>query len=82
MHQESNFYINDVDWAQELQGSIEEYMMTLMESIDSDEDVETVTNQPFCGCDVCYWREVLAFVSPKIMQAQLAGKIELSKEND
>lgn len=74
----TNFQINDPEWASMLQRGIEDYMMLLQDSIDEDTDVETLSGQPYCGCSDCYWREFLVFTAPKIMQAQLDKKIELT----
>ena len=74
----SSFYINDPEWASELQRNLDDYMMRLYDGLESGEDVETVSGQPFCECSDCHWREVLAFVAPIIMQGQLDGKIELA----
>jgi len=73
----SAFYINDQAWASQLQRDLDEYMMRLQDSVDEDTDFETLSGQPYCGCSDCYWREVLCFVTPKIMEAQLDKKIEL-----
>jgi len=74
---EESFVINDPAWASQFQKDLDEYMMVVQDSVDSDEDVETLSGQPYCGCMDCYWREVLTFASPRIMRAQLEKKIEL-----
>lgn len=74
-----SFILNDEKWAEELQANVEEYLMLLQDSIDEDEDMETLSGQPYCGCNVCYFREMLFFVSPKIMRGQNEKKIELSE---
>ena len=71
------FIINDEKWASSFQQDLEEYMMVLQDSLDEDEDVETLSGEPYCGCSDCYWREILFFASPKLMMAQNEGKIEL-----
>ena len=75
----STFYINDPEWAQTLQRDVDEYMMRLQDSIDEDDpEFESLSGIPYCGCTDCYWREVLVFISPKIMQGQNEKKIELA----
>ena len=37
------------------------------------EDFATVTDAPFCGCDICMTRETLAFPLPKIIDLYEAG---------
>ena len=74
-----SFILNDEKWAEELQANVEEYLMLLQDSIDEDEDMETLSGQPYCGCNVCYFRDMLFFVAPKIMRGQNEKKIELSE---
>jgi hypothetical protein len=74
-----SFFINDEKWAEELQTNVEEYLMLLQDSIDEDEDMETLSGQPYCGCNVCYFREMLFFIAPKVMRGQNEKKIELSE---
>jgi hypothetical protein len=76
-----SFFINDEKWAEKLQQDLDEYIDSLQNFyVYGDEDLEepeVLSGQPYCGCMTCYWREVLFFVSPKIMVAQNEGKIEL-----
>jgi hypothetical protein len=72
-----SFIINDEKWAEKLQEGVEEYLMRCQDSIDEDEEFETLSGQPYCGCNVCYFREMLFFSSPIIMKGQNEGKIEL-----
>jgi hypothetical protein len=75
--------IKDTDWASKLQKDLSQYIDELTESIDTeyqnDDDIpETVTGAPYCGCDTCHYREILAYTIPKIIQGYKEGKIELS----
>lgn len=77
----------DREWASELQIDLQEYMMRLYESVDAEEDtpeynwgIETASGQPFCGCDVCQGREILSFLSGKIIEGYQTKKIELYNE--
>lgn len=79
--------VNDREWASELQIDLQEYMMRLYESVDAEEGtpeyewgLETASGQPFCGCDVCQGREILSFLSGKIIEGYKAKKIELYNE--
>jgi hypothetical protein len=74
----SGFQINDEVWASQLQRGLDEYMMRLADSVDEDSDVETLTGQPYCGCSDCFWREILAYATPILLQGQLDKKIELA----
>lgn len=71
------YTIHDNDWAVTLQRETQQYMMELFDSVyaDDDDDVETVTGIPFCGCDVCEYREMLAFVTPILIEGFLSGSI-------
>lgn len=75
---EKEFIINDVEWAREMEHALEDYMMDCFSSLDDDdENFETVSGEPFCGCGTCESREQLFFVAPKIIKAFQEGKIEL-----
>jgi hypothetical protein len=74
----SSFVINNTDWAEDLQQGLSEYMMTLFNSIDEDVDVDTLSGQPFCGCDVCEYREILSYVTPIIINGYNDKKVDLS----
>jgi hypothetical protein len=39
------------------------------------EDYTTESGEPFCGCEVCYAREAMAFLMPKFLNLYLAGAI-------
>lgn len=74
------FEIRDGQWAEELQQSMEEYMMKMYDSVDAEEgtpeaDPHTESGIPFCGCSVCEGREILSFLSPRIIKGYLDGKI-------
>lgn len=80
----STFQINDLDWATKLQAGLDEYIDQLLSwyvyNEEEGEEPELLSGLPYCGCETCYWREVLAYVAPKIMQAQKEGKIELTAD--
>ena len=69
------------EWSTNLQAELDEYMGRLIswyiDNEEEGEEPETISGQPFCGCDTCYWREYLAFTAPKIIEGYLAKKIEL-----
>ncbi len=74
--------ILDPEWASELQIDLQEYLMGLYESVDAEEDTveyergnDTASGQPFCGCSVCQGREILSFLSGKIIKGYQSGKI-------
>ena len=69
------FLINDHEWAKELEKGLEEYMDTLAMGVDSDEDAETETGVPYCGCSDCHSRETISWLVPRIAQGLKTGKI-------
>jgi hypothetical protein len=80
----SAFYINDETWAKSLELGVDEYINSLQNWFvygeEDGEEPETLSGEPYCGCETCYWREVLFFVAPKIMAAQNEKKIELTAD--
>lgn len=73
-----DWYEHDQAWARELESGLAEYIDDLMFTIEDEEGgMPTVTGEPFCGCDTCYWREILSFVVPKILRGQIDGKVKL-----
>lgn len=70
------YEIEDQAWSSELQAGLSEYIDHLLYGIDEpEEEIDTLSGQPFCGCDVCYWRETLFYVVPKVLDGYLSGKI-------
>jgi hypothetical protein len=46
----------------------------------ADEEVtETLSGEPFCGCNRCFWRETLFYIVPKLLHGYEEGKIELEE---
>jgi hypothetical protein len=83
------FEILDRVWASELQIDLNEYMLRLYESLEGDEGSEaeewginTESGQPFCGCDVCEGREILSFLTGRIIKGYKESKIQLSSESE
>jgi hypothetical protein len=77
------FFINDPKWAEELERGVETYTDMLFEAIypeGADEEVtETLSGEPFCGCNRCFWRETLFYIVPKLLHGYEEGKIELEE---
>jgi hypothetical protein len=70
-------YVHDDEaWAKNLEEKFEEYIYACMDSVDADlddEEFETVSGEPYCGCSTCYNREVIMFLMPRIIDAYKAG---------
>lgn len=75
----NKFVIENVEWAQDLERGLEEYLDSLFESMDSDDPIDTLSGTPFCGCTTCLIREMLCYSSPIIMNGQNNGDIELAE---
>jgi hypothetical protein len=80
MQEFMKFEIRDYEWAQELQNGLEEYMGKLYESVDSKKEPSeakpiTESGMPFCSCNLCEGREILFFLSPRIIKGYLDGKV-------
>jgi hypothetical protein len=76
------FTVNDEQWAHDLEKGVEAYTDMLFEAVwDGEEDniTETLSEEPFCGCANCFWRETLFFLVPKIIKGYEEGKIELEE---
>ena len=76
----NGFIINDLKWAEELERGVENYTDMLFEAFyeGTDEEIlETLSGEPFCGCNRCFWRETLFYVTPKLLKGFEEGKIEL-----
>jgi hypothetical protein len=81
------FEIADPEWAANLQTDLEEYMMGLYDSVDADPDSpeadpHTESGIPFCGCNVCEGREILSFLSPRIIKGYLDKKILMFESDE
>jgi hypothetical protein len=74
------FEILDEAWGKTLETGLMDYIDGLIYSTYDEDEVEAESGAPFCGCDTCYWREVLFFVTPRIIEGFKAGKIQLVGE--
>jgi hypothetical protein len=78
----NGFEIVDQEWAEELERGVESYTDMLFEAIyeGTEEEIsETVSGEPFCGCNRCFWRETLFYIVPKLLKGYEEGKIELEE---
>jgi hypothetical protein len=76
------FTIENIEWSQPLEEEYQEYMWQCEASMDGEEDDEFVTlsGEPFCGCDTCYTREQLFFLSPRLIKGYKNGDITLTED--
>jgi len=70
-------YVHDDEaWAKALEEDFETYIYACVDSVDAeldDEEFETVSGQPYCGCSTCYNREIIMWLTPRIIDAYKAG---------
>lgn len=70
-------YVHDDEaWAKKLEEQFEEYIYACMDSVDKDvedEEFETVSGQPYCGCSTCHNRETIMWLTPRIIEAYKSG---------
>lgn len=77
----ANYAHTDVEWAFNLQSAFMDYMdMCWASAYDESDDpsldgFETISGEPFCGCDVCVGRESIMFLIPRIIDAYKDGKL-------
>ena len=78
----NGFEIVDQQWAEDLERGVEAYTDMLFEAIyeGTEEEIsETVSGEPFFGCNRCFWRETLFYIVPKLLKGYEEGKIELEE---
>ena len=76
------FEIVDFEWAKMLENAFSFYMEAVRDSVDDDEEYETLSGDFYCGCETCDVRETLFFLVPQIIRAYKAGKVVLLSEQD
>lgn len=78
-----SWYHTDEEWAKLLQYDFEHYLGACHDQVEAEwfeEEVpefETVSGEPFCGCQDCETREILMFLVPRIIQGYKDGKLKL-----
>ena len=74
----------DEAWAKELEHGLERYLGSLWDSLNDEEEevVETISEEPFCGCSTCEIREILAYVVPKAIKGMIEGKVIVNSDKD
>ena len=81
----NDFSIVDFHWSQELENEYTTYMANCESQIDAEDDkeeFETLSGQPFCGCETCYVREELFFLVPRIIAAYKKGQIVIPENEE
>jgi hypothetical protein len=75
------FVLNDLKWSEELEREYTDYMWQCEASIDGEEEdgFVTLSGEPFCGCDTCWTREQLFFLTPRIISGYKSGKVSVEE---
>jgi hypothetical protein len=82
----NDFNIVDFQWSQELENKFTDYISNCESLIewdfynDTEPEFETLSGQPFCGCETCYVREQLFFLVPRIIEAYKKGQIVVPED--
>ena len=74
----TGFEIVNTEWSRQLERDYSEYIFACEESIDEEEHFGTLSGEYFCGCSVCYTREQLFFLTPKIIEGYKKGFVKLT----
>jgi hypothetical protein len=82
-----SFEIRDQGWAESLQQGLERYMDSLYDAVYEEDEGSyehpdnaadnTESGISFCGCNVCHGREILSYITPRIIQGFLDGKVDI-----
>ena len=68
----------DDDWGQEFMAAIDAYMTVLWESVeDPSMEIETLSGQPFDGCETCEFRERNLMAVKLTIEGYEAGRVRL-----
>jgi hypothetical protein len=67
----------DEEWGDRLQREHDEYIDLLEGALEDEEDAETITGQPFCGCETCYRRESWTYIILHALHAYRAEELRL-----
>jgi hypothetical protein len=78
---------NDFDFVQGIERGLDEYLGDLWSALEDESDEMkpatpdiSLTEDYFCGCDVCINRETFAYLLPAIIDGFKAGKFEENEE--
>lgn len=68
------------EWCEGLELQFHQYMDRMMSAAyEDDPDYEGASGQPFCGCETCVTREILAFLLPRIARGFDSGFVAAVK---
>lgn len=78
----NEFEIVDFEWAKMLENAFTFYMDAVRDSVDDEEEYETLSGDFYCGCETCDTREIMFFLVPQIIRAYKLGKVVLLNDED
>lgn len=71
--------IYDDQWGEQFTTVMRQYIAMLEESVDNpDDEVETLSGVPFCGCSDCYEREGYLMATKLAIEGHEQGKVRLA----
>jgi len=83
------FEIRDPQWAISLQNDLGTYMESLYKAAEAEKGTpeaekanETESGVPFCACEACEGREILAFIAPRVVKGYLDKKVGFVEVDD
>ena len=83
------FEIRDPEWAKEIQNGLEQYMTNLYKAAEAEKGSEeakkakeTESGIPFCSCNICEGREILAYIAPRVVRGYLDKKVGFVEVDD
>lgn len=85
MNRPMKFEIRDPEWSRNLQVGLEEYMEKLYKAAEAEETEElknTESGIPFCACQTCEGREILAYIAPRVIRGYLDKKVGFAEVGD
>lgn len=79
--------ISKVDWDSDRMFTVEAGLTHYLDQLQTylfdglaDDSFETESGAPFCGCDTCFTREVMAFLVPRIYDLVMEGSLWAAKD--
>lgn len=89
MNRPMKFEIRDPEWSRNLQIGLEKYMGGLYKASEAPKDSpeaeelkKTESGIPFCACQTCEGREILAYIAPRVIRGYLDKKVGFVEVDD
>lgn len=63
-----------------IENGLHDYRFELASALLDDQDIDTESGQPYCGCDTCEVRELLAYITPRLVPLVIEVNEALARE--